>query len=256
MLALISPAKTLDFESPLPTKKHSQPEFLDASDKLIDSLNGLSSKRLAKLMKISPKLAELNHQRFSDWQRPFTQDNARPAILAFKGDVYLGLEAWNLSQLDLNWAQNHLRILSGLYGILKPLDLMQAYRLEMGTALKTCGAKNLYQFWQDTLSEHLNCTLNSGAHKALVNLASVEYFQAINPQLISSRIITPAFLNLKDGEYKFLSFFAKKARGYMARYIIENRITTLKALKQFNTDGYRYCGIRSAGNSWVFIRDS
>jgi len=255
MLALISPAKTLDFDSPLPTQKYSQPEFLDASSKLIGTLSGFSSKRLAKLMKISPKLAELNHQRFSEWQLPFTQDNARPAVLAFKGDVYLGLEAWNLSKRDLNWAQKHLRILSGLYGLLKPLDLMQPYRLEMGTVLKTNGAKNLYQFWQDDLSNHLNNTLDSGAHKVLVNLASQEYFQAIDPKLVSSRIITPRFLNLKDGKYKFLSFFAKKARGYMARYIIENRVTTLKALKQFDTADYRYCDERSAGNSWVFIRD-
>ena len=255
MLALISPAKTLDFDSPLSTRKFSQPEFLDASNKLINTLKGLSSKRLAKLMKISPKLAELNHQRFSDWQLPFTQENARPAVMAFKGDVYLGLEAWNLSQRDLNWAQKHLRILSGLYGILKPLDLMQPYRLEMGTALKTCGAKNLYQFWQDDLSEHLNHTLESNAHKVLVNLASMEYFQAINPKLISSRIITPSFLNLNNGEYKFLSFFAKKARGSMARYIIENRVTSLKALKKFDSADYRYCEKRSEGNSWVFIRD-
>jgi len=254
MLAIISPAKTLDFNSPLHTQKNSQPEFLDASNKLINTLTGFSSSQIADLMKISPELAELNHQRFSDWQLPFTADNARPAVLAFKGDVYLGLEAWKLSPRDLNWAQKHLRILSGLYGILKPLDLMQPYRLEMGTKLKTCGAKNLYQFWQDDLSNHLNNALESNAHKVLVNLASVEYFQAIDPALISSRIITPGFLNLKNGEYKFLSFLAKKARGYMARYIIENRVKTIKALKQFDIEGYRYCEERSADDSPVFIR--
>ncbi len=256
MLALISPAKTLDFDSPLRTKKHSQPQFLDASSKLISTLSAKSSGQIAKLMHISPQLAELNHRRISEWQLPFTTNNARPAIMAFKGDVYLGLEAWNLSQRDLSWAQKHLRILSGLYGILRPLDLMQAYRLEMGTKLKTGCAKNLYQFWQDELGKHLNDTLVSNGHKVLVNLASREYFQAIDPNLISSKIVTPTFLDLKNGEYRFLSFFAKKARGCMTRYIIENRITTLKALRQFNIEGYRYCEKRSNGNEWVFIRDT
>ena len=256
MLALISPAKTLDFDSPLNTKKHTQPQFLDASSKLISTLSEKSSGQIAKLMHISPQLADLNHQRFSDWQLPFTKKNARPAVLAFKGDVYLGLEAWNLSQRDLTWAQKHLRILSGLYGILRPLDLMQAYRLEMGTKLKIGQSKNLYQFWQNELGKHLNDTLESNRHKVLVNLASQEYFQAIDAKLISSRIVTPTFLDLKNGEYKFLSFFAKKARGYMARYIIENRVTTLKALKQFDIEGYRYCEKCSKGNAWVFTRDN
>ena len=255
MLAVISPAKTLDYATPLQISKYSQPEFLDKSSTLIKTLSTKSSEQISELMHISSNLADLNQQRYAEWQTPFTTDNARQAILAFKGDVYLGLEAWNLSSRDLNWAQKHLRILSGLYGLLKPLDLMQAYRLEMGTKLKVGSDVDLYHFWQKTLSDHLNSTLEESRHKVLINLASQEYYKVLNPEQITCRIITPTFLDLKNGKYKFISFFAKKARGLMARYLIEQRVSTVKALKAFNLSGYRYCEQRSKVDDWVFIRD-
>jgi cytoplasmic iron level regulating protein YaaA (DUF328/UPF0246 family) len=254
MLAIISPAKTLDFDAPAQTRTHSMPDFLPDSTALIDRLRDLAPDEIGELMGISTKLADLNYTRYTNWGTPFTVKNAKQAMLAFKGDVYMGLEAWNMSQRDLTWAQRHVRILSGLYGLLRPLDLIQPYRLEMGTQLANRSGKDLYAFWGDKLTNALNADLGAEKSRVLINLASAEYYQALDPDRIEARIITPTFLDLKNGRYKFVSFFAKKARGYMTRYIVSKRISTLKALKAFDCDGYRYCQAQSAGDDWVFLR--
>jgi cytoplasmic iron level regulating protein YaaA (DUF328/UPF0246 family) len=204
-------------------------------------------------MKISDKLAELNAQRFSEWTLPFTQDNAKQAILAFKGDVYLGLEAEDLNSRDLNFAQKHLRILSGLYGVLKPLDLIQPYRLEMGAKLKNRAGNDLYQFWGDNLATAIETELAAHRSRQLVNLASLEYFKSLRANL-SVEVINPVFKDYNNGRYRVLSFFAKKARGFMANYIIRNRINKAEDLKAFDTDGYKYNKTLSNENQWVFSR--
>lgn len=254
MLAVISPAKTLDFETPAATKKHSEADFLGQSEQLINTMRKQSAKDLSKLMKISPKLAELNVQRFNDWQPPFDADNAKQALLAFKGDVYLGLAAEEYGERDFTYAQKSLRILSGLYGLLKPLDLIQAYRLEMGTKIKNPGGKDLYEFWGSQITEQLNQELKTYKHKALVNLASNEYFKAVQPRLLDTDLITPVFKDYSNGSYKVLSFFAKKARGYMATYMIKNRLTKPEDLKSFDVDGYRFNSDQSDDKRWVFTR--
>lgn len=257
MLVLLSPAKTLNYESALPSAKHSQPRFLDDSQKLINDLKAFSPKRVAKLMGLSEKLAALNVERYRSWEQPFVIDKrARPAIHAFNGDVYLGLDAPTFSARDINFAQKHVRILSGLYGVLRPLDLMQPYRLEMGTALKTQRGKNLYEFWDTRLTDSLNEELEAYRSPLVVNLASIEYFGAIQAEGLKARLISPVFKDLKNGQYKIISFFAKKARGSMARYIVKERVKTARGLLGFDTDGYRFSEAHTSNKSEpVFIRD-
>ncbi|MDK1024647.1 MAG: peroxide stress protein YaaA [Gammaproteobacteria bacterium] len=254
MLTVISPAKTLDFVTPSTTSKHTHPDFLDHSSELIKILKQHPPKKLKQLMKISDKLAELNAQRFRDWHLPFTRENAKQAILAFKGEVYLGLEAEDLNTRDLNFAQKHLRILSGLYGLLKPLDLIQPYRLEMGAKLKNQAGDDLYQFWGNHLSASIEKELTSHNSRVLVNLASLEYFKSLNGHNLSARVINPVFKDYSNGSYRVLSFFAKKARGFMANYIIRNRINQAEDLKAFKTDGYKYNKTLSNEDQWVFTR--
>lgn len=255
MLIVISPAKTLDYETPVIAKKHTQPLFMDRSAELVDILRGYTPKRLSKLMGISAKLAELNVQRFAQWEAKSTKKNARQALLAFKGDVYVGLEASRFGQDDFAFAQEHLRILSGLYGLLRPLDLIQPYRLEMGTQLKNRSGKDLYDFWGDTITTALNKQLKKTSDEVLVNLASNEYFQSIRRSKLNARVVTPVFKDEKNGEYKVISFFAKKARGLMSGWIIRKRITDPKRLVRFADAGYRFAPQESTHDSPVFLRN-
>ncbi len=254
MLAILSPAKTLDYETPLITRKASEPEFVTESGELIEELRKLSPAELSAKMKISDKLAQLNAGRYADWRPDFPVDEARPAIHAFKGDVYVGLDAPSLSARDHNYAQKHLRILSGLHGLLRPLDKIRPYRLEMGTRLETAQGKNLYEFWGTKVTDALNQTLAEQNHRALINLASNEYANVVQQDSIDARVIDVSFLDYKNGAYKFISFFGKKARGSMARYMIDHRVKSLKQLRAFDYDGYRFCEERSAGDLWVFKR--
>jgi len=254
MLTVLSPAKTLDYESPTATDAHSQPAHLTQSRKLVRRLRELSAADLKRMMKVSDELAELNQQRFKRWKTPFKPDNARQALFAFKGDVYLGLDAYSMDSSDLDFAQEHLRILSGLYGLLRPLDLMQPYRLEMGMRLDTEQGSNLYQFWGERITGSLNEDLKQSGSAALINLASGEYFKSIKPAKLKAEIITPAFRDYKNGEYKFIQFFAKKARGLMARYVIDKRIDDPQGLKDFDYEGYRFNKSLSTGSDWVFTR--
>lgn len=256
MLAVISPAKTLDFESSCPPHSPTQPEFLEDSAALIEVLRKKTRPQLADLMGISEKLADLNYTRYRDWQLPFTDDNARAALLAFKGDVYTGFELGSYSKSDFQFAQKHLRILSGLYGVLRPLDLMQPYRLEMGTQLKNPRGKNLYAFWGDKITRNLKAALTKSGSDVLVNLASNEYFSAVDAESLSSRIVTPQFKDLKNGTYKFMSYYGKKARGMMCEFIVRNRVTDPTGLKKFKMEGYRYNAKLSSGDDWVFTRDT
>ena len=255
MLAIISPAKSLDFNSRAPTRKHSAPSFLEDSAELIGELRELAPQDLADLMGISTNLAELNYDRYATWGEPFTKRNAKQAMFAFNGDVYMGLKSTEFSERDLTWAQKHLRILSGLHGLLKPLDLIQPYRLEMGTRLATQRGGDLYDFWRSKVTAALNEAIDAQRQPILVNLASNEYFNAVDAAHIDARIITPTFKDLKNGRYKFISFFAKKARGLMAAYLIKNRVSTLKGLKAFDWQGYRFSPEQSSANDWVFLRD-
>lgn len=255
MLIVISPAKTLDYETPATTKKSSQAALLDESQDLIDDLKKLAPQDISKLMGISDKLGSLNYDRYQQWQRPFTKTNAKQAVLAFKGDVYTGLDAESLSQDELSFAQQHLRILSGLYGVLKPLDLMQAYRLEMGTKFNNRRGKDLYEFWGERITDILNKQLKSVKSDVLVNLASNEYFKAVKKDKLKAKIITPIFKDMKNGQYKIISFYAKKARGLMSAYVIKKGITEAAKLKRFNWEGYNYNKELSKGDDWVFTRD-
>ena len=256
MLIVVSPAKSLDYESKVSTRKFTQPRFLEESEQLVQSLRKLAPDDLSELMNISESLAEENYQRYANWQTPFDRKNARQAIFAFKGDVYLGLQAEQFSTADLNFAQKHLRILSGLYGLLRPLDLMQPYRLEMGLPFENAGGKNLYEFWGDQITKTLGKHLKASGSPVLVNLASNEYFKAVKPKLLDADVITPQFRDLKNGQYKMISFFAKKARGLMARYIIQEGLTDPARLKRFKGEGYYYSADHSEGNTWVFLRDA
>lgn len=254
MLMVISPAKTLDYESPLATQRFTQPALLEKSHQLIDVARDLSPAQIASLMSISDKLAHLNAERFNQWQPPFTPDNARQAILAFKGDVYTGLQAETFSEADFDFAQQHLRMLSGLYGLLRPLDLMQPYRLEMGIKLTNPAGKDLYSFWGDLLTEKLNEALADQGDDVLINLASDEYFKAIKPKLLKGQLIKPVFLDEKNGKFKIISFYAKKARGLMSRFVIQNRLSKPEQLKEFDVDGYFFAADESEGNELVFKR--
>ena len=254
MLITLSPAKTLDYESPLATHKFTQPELLTESEQLIKVCRKLAPADIASLMKISDKLAGLNAARFGEWQTNFTPENARQAILAFKGDVYTGMQAETFSVADFDFAQKHLRILSGLYGLLRPLDLIQPYRLEMGIRLKNTRGKDLYEFWGDIITNQLNQSLADQGDQILVNLASDEYFKSINNKKLDGTIIKPVFLDEKNGKYKVISFYAKKARGLMSRFIIQNKLTKTEQLSDFNLEGYQFDESQSKGNELVFTR--
>ena len=256
MLTLISPAKSLDFDGPLATQTYTQPAFLQHSEELVSAMRELSPPDIQQLMKISPQLANLNFGRFLNWHQPFTTDNARPAVLAFKGDVYQGMQAETFSEADFAFAQQHLRILSGLYGLLKPLDLIQPYRLEMGIAFANPRGKNLYAFWGDIITDKLNSELAQQQDAVVVNLASNEYFKSVKPKLLHAEVITPVFKDYKKGQYKIISFYAKKARGLMSAYIIKNRIDEPAQLKAFDWQGYYFSPEQSTAKEWVFLRDS
>ncbi len=255
MLALISPAKTLDYESALPTDEHTLPRLLEHSQELIDFCRKLSASEIASLMSVSEKIAQLNTARFQDWTPEFTFGNARQAIFAFKGDVYTGLDAYSLKHNNLNFAQQHLRMLSGLYGLLRPLDLMMPYRLEMGTKLQNSRGHNLYEFWGDLITQQINQELTEHQHNYLINLASDEYYKAVQENKIQAAIIKPIFLDQKNGKYKIISFYAKKARGLMARFIIENQLTKPEDLKAFNSEGYYLDTVNSSAKELIFKRD-
>lgn len=255
MLIVVSPAKTLDYESSLPTQAHSLPEFIDQSAKLIDVCRKLTPAQIGSLMKVSDKIAGLNAARFEQWSKDFNFENARQAVFAFKGDVYTGLDAYTLSDKALDYAQGHFRMLSGLYGLLRPLDLMQPYRLEMGTKLENPQGANLYAFWDESLTAKLNQELAASKSDYLVNLASNEYFKAVKPKLLDKPVVTPVFKDCKNGQYKVISFYAKKARGMMARYIIENEIKDIQGLKGFDTAGYYFVEAESNDKELVFKRE-
>lgn len=255
MLIVVSPAKTLDYESPLATEKFTQPELTEYSKQLIEVCRKLTPADVASLMKVSDKIADLNVGRFQEWSETFTTENSRQAILAFKGDVYTGLEAETLSEADFDYAQEHLRMLSGLYGLLKPLDLMQPYRLEMGTKLANDKGANLYQFWGNVITDKLNEAISAQGDNVLINLASNEYFKAVKPKNLDAQVITPVFKDCKNGQYKVISFYAKKARGMMARYIIENRIQSVADLTKFDTSGYYFVEEESTPTELVFKRE-
>lgn len=259
MLILISPAKTLDFETPAKYDRFSQPEFLADTKILVEQLHQLSAQEISSLMKISDKLGELNASRYQTWQPNFDSTNAKQSLLAFRGDVYQGMNVDSFQQQDFDFAQLHLRILSGLYGVLRPLDLIQPYRLEMGTKLahsklQDLSANTLYEFWQDKLTQAINGQLEKLEDKTLINLASNEYFKAVKPKLLNANIITPVFKDWKNDKYKIISFYAKKARGMMASYIIKNRLNDVEDLKGFAEARYIFNSELSDTSNYVFTR--
>lgn len=243
----------MDFESKSKLTDHSISDFINESCELMDQVKHLDPTELSSLMKISEKLGELNHERNQSWQTPFTLDNAKQCIYAFKGDVYMGLDAETLSKKDIQFAQKHLRILSGLYGLLKPLDLIQPYRLEMGTRFANSRGANLYQYWGNRLTDALSEELQDDA--TLINLASNEYSKVLQLKNIDANVITPIFKDKKNGEYKLISFYAKKARGLMSRYIITNKLTKASQIKKFDMDGYKFNLNLTKNNDWVFTRE-
>lgn len=241
MLIVISPAKSLDFENQIKTPHKTKPRFLKASSELIQKLKSLSPKDISSLMSLSTKLAELNHSRYQSWKESHTTQNAKPCLFAFQGDVYQGMETESFTEKDLTVAQKNLRILSGLYGLLRPLDIIQPYRLEMGTKLKVSNKKNLYEFWQNEITKQVLKDMSEAKTDILVNLASNEYFKSINTKDLNDKtIISPVFKDYKNGTYKIISFYAKKARGMMSAFLIKNHVSDLKGLKKFNTAGYKY----------------
>jgi uncharacterized protein len=252
MKIVISPAKSLDYTTALPTQRFTEPQFLDKANTIQKTLKKKKPKDLMELMDISEKLADLNWQRNQDWALPFTPENARPAVYAFNGDVYTGLDAYTIPTDKLDDLQDQLRILSGLYGILRPLDLMQEYRLEMGTSIAIGTKKNLYEFWKKTITDALNKELTKD--ELFINLASNEYFSAVDTKALKVPVITPEFKDYKDGKLKMISFFAKKARGLMVRYIIDTNAKTIEDLKGFNYEGYAFDANLSKGNKLVFTR--
>lgn len=254
MIIVLSPAKTLDYQAQNFVRKVTQPEFLDDAEALIEILSKMPKRRVAKLMDLSDKLAELNVERFRCWKRPFDSTNAKQALLAFKGDVYQGFELNQWKTTDFDFAQKHVRILSGLYGILRPLDLMQPYRLEMGTKLKNPRGKDLYAFWGDALTIAINRAAKASRSKCLVNLASNEYFGSINTNLLDVPVVTPVFKDEKNGKYKIISFYAKKARGMMANYLVQNRHKTTDGLRGFDMAGYCFDEQSSDDSTLVFLR--
>jgi uncharacterized protein len=258
VLIVVSPAKSLDYESPLPTKKYSEPTMLDRSAELVAIMAKKTPAQIGQLMSISPQLAELNYERFQEWQQPFTRKNARPALIAFNGDVYDGMAARStFSERDFTHAQKTLRILSGLYGLLRPLDLMMPYRLEMGSKLANPHGKDLYAYWGDTITDALRADIaDSPGERVLINLASTEYFGSVRPSKLDAPVISPAFLDASPtGEYRIVSFFAKRARGVMSAWIIKERITRSSQLPGFTGMGYRYDTERSTSRKPVFVRE-
>jgi cytoplasmic iron level regulating protein YaaA (DUF328/UPF0246 family) len=254
MLILLSPAKSLDYETPVEGISHTQPQFVSQSAQLIEVLKTQSPAQIASLMDLSDNLAALNVARYVAWRSKFTAKNSKQAILAFNGDVYDGLDAKTLKGKDLEWAQEHVCILSGLYGVLRPLDWMQAYRLEMGTALVNPRGKNLYQFWGSSIAAYLNDRLSTDKAPVVINLASQEYFKAVDTKVLKARIVECVFEDYKGGKYKVISFFAKRARGLLARYAIQKQIKNPEKLKDFNSDGYGFVADSSSENRWVFRR--
>jgi len=251
---LLSPAKNLNENRDIALDATAQPPLLDQAKLLMAELKKLAPQDLAALMKVSDKIALLNTERNQNWQPPFTPDNAKLALYLFNGDVYDGIAPRSLAEEHISYIHNHVRILSGLYGILRPLDLMQPYRLEMGTALDNPRGKNLYEFWGDIITERLNSTLQCAEDNIVINLASQEYFKAIQPKKLNARIITPVFQDEKDGKYKIISFYAKRARGLMVRYAAQHAIENAEQLKNFDLDGYRYNAAASNENEWIFQR--
>jgi hypothetical protein len=254
MLIVLSPAKSLDYKTPVQVKAPTLPEFVSESAKLIADLKKLSPQDLAKLMGLSDPLAALNVGRYRDWSKKFTEENSKPAIYAFDGDVYDGFDVKTLNAKAVDFAQDHIRILSGLYGALRPLDLMQAYRLEMGTAFNNIRGKDLYAFWGSRVTDSLKKILEKQKKPALLNLASEEYFKVLQAKDLDCPVISPVFQDVKDGKYKIISFYAKRARGLMARYVVENRITDPADLKGFHLDGYKYFAAESKLDKPVFRR--
>lgn len=252
MIVVISPAKKLDFENPAPTQEFTNPKDLKKSQELIKELRKCDAKKISSMMKLSDGLTELNIKRYKEFKTPFNLKNAKQAMFAFKGDTYVGLDADTMSEKEIKYAQKHLRILSGLYGLVSPLDLIQPYRLEMGTKFAVGENKNLYEFWREDITSQLNDLLKK--EKVLVNCASNEYFKSVNTKELDAKIITPAFKEKKDGEFKMVGFFAKKARGMMSRYIIENRIDKPEGILGFDTDGYKYNKKLSTELEPVFTR--
>jgi cytoplasmic iron level regulating protein YaaA (DUF328/UPF0246 family) len=254
MLIVISPAKKLDYESELKVKTYTVPDYLQDSQLLINRMRDFSTLDISELMHVSNNIAELNFDRYEAWTANFTPANARQAIYAFRGDVYTGLDADTLKKTDLDFAQKHLRILSGLYGLLRPLDLMKAYRLEMGTKLENVRGKNLYEFWGMKITDGLNDQLKKIKSTTLINLASNEYFKSVKPKEINGDIITPSFKEYKNGDYKMIGIYAKKARGLLSRYIIQNRISSAEDIKAFDQEGYKLNKKLTKGNNFVFTR--
>ena len=254
MLILLSPSKTLDFSSQAKVKTPTSPEFVEEADELIGRLRKVSKKKIAELMNVSEKLAAETHERFQAWSPEHTSDNAKPCVLAYRGDVYDGLDADHWQAADFKFAQRHLRILSGLYGVLRPLDAIQPYRLEMGTPLKVGRQKNLYTYWQETITDAVAQALRDARASTIVNLASKEYSSAVDFKALEANVITPAFKEHRDGKYKFLSFFGKKARGLMAGFILQNKLKKPEQIKRFNVDGYQFNEELSGESDWVFTR--
>lgn len=254
MIFVLSPAKTLDYQTPPAIATHTQPAFLAQSAELIEVMRAMSRAEVARVMDLSDPLAALNVARYGAWSPPFTPANAKQAVLAFNGDVYAGLAAADLQKADLAYAQRHLRILSGLYGLLRPLDLMQPYRLDMGTRLANPRGKDLYAFWGERLTESLNALLAKEKSRVLVNLASAEYFRAVKTKRLAARLVTPVFEERKGGKYKIIGFFAKRARGLMARYAIVNRIARPEGLQDFACEGYAFAPNVSDEATYVFRR--
>jgi len=255
MLFLLSPAKSLDYDSPLATSLGTQPIFVDQAKALIDVLKKKTANEVAELMSLSANLADLNVARYKDWSTKFTPKNARPAVLAFNGDVYEGLDARSLSEPDLLWAQDHIAILSGLYGVLRPLDLMQPYRLEMGTRLANPNGKNLYAHWKATIAPYLNERLANSQDPVIVNLASEEYFKAVDVKALNARVVQCVFEDRKGDAWKVISFYAKRARGLMARYAVSNRILDVDKLSEFDCEGYCFAPEVSTKTNMVFRRE-
>lgn len=256
MIHILSPAKSLDFDSDLKMTESSKPIFLDQSKTLIKKLNSLSKKKVKDLMNLSQQLTQLNVERYQNWEgKVELSETSRQAIFAFTGDVYQGLDAKTLKVGDLNYAQNHLYILSGLYGLLKPLDSIEAYRLEMGTSLKVKRNNNLYEFWGDKITEVLNQEIEKQESSMILNLASNEYFKVINKKKLKAKIVSPEFKDSKNGEYKIISFFAKKARGMMSRFVIQNKIEQIEDLQGFDLGGYRFNEALSSTYKPVFTRE-
>jgi cytoplasmic iron level regulating protein YaaA (DUF328/UPF0246 family) len=255
VLTVISPAKTLDYETPAITRQATQPAFLSRAGELVEDARRLTPGDIQRLMGVSESIANLNHERFMNWHPEFTPQNAKQALLAFKGDVYTGLAAETLDAKGLKFAQKHLRILSGLYGLLRPLDLMQPYRLEMGLRFNNRVGKNLYEFWGNDISDAVQADLKKSGSPLLINLASNEYFKSVNAKTLDAEIITPVFKDLKQGKYKMISFFAKKARGLMARFIIDRQLNDPEGLKEFDAEGYYFSKTLSTASELVFLRD-